>query len=128
MLFILDGLDEVMGELDKRSPLRELVKNFLTQAHVVITSRPAGVEASLLGQLDLELETVGFNPDNVQVYIEKFTPESNQAAIQQFINRTPLIQGLVNIPIQLDALCYNWESAQRRRNHHDVDAVRSNGG
>ncbi len=108
-LFILDGLDEVMGELDERSPLRELVKNFLTQVHVVITSRPAGIETSLLGQLDLELETVGFSPDNVQAYIEKFVPESNQAAIQQFINRTPLIQGLVNIPIQLDALCYSWD-------------------
>ncbi|MCX8565530.1 MAG: HEAT repeat [Glomeribacter sp. 1016415] len=108
-LFILDGLDEVIGELDERSPLRELVQHLLTQAHVVITSRPAGVETSLLGQLDLELETVGFSPDNVQAYIEKFVPESNQAAIQQFINRTPLIQGLVNIPIQLDALCYSWD-------------------
>ncbi|OAQ21953.1 hypothetical protein K457DRAFT_45716, partial [Linnemannia elongata AG-77] len=88
--------------------LRALVKNLLTQAHVVITSRPAGVETSLLGQLDLELETMGFSPDNVQAYIKKFVLESNQTAIQQFINRTPLIQGLVNIPIQLDALCYSW--------------------
>ncbi|UAW64845.1 HEAT repeat domain-containing protein [Mycoavidus sp. HKI] len=108
-LFILDGLDEVVGELNEGRPLKNFLQTLLTQAHVVITSRPAGVDAKLLGQLDLELETVGFSSDNVQAYIEKCVPASNQAAIQQFIHRTPLIQGLVNIPIQLDALCYSWD-------------------
>ncbi|MCX8566464.1 MAG: HEAT repeat [Glomeribacter sp. 1016415] len=108
-LFILDGLDEVVGELNEGRPLKDFLQILLNQAHVVITSRPAGVDAKLLGQLDLELETVGFNPANVQAYIEKFVPALNRAAIQQFIHRTPLIQGLVNIPIQLDALCYSWD-------------------
>ncbi|MCX8566017.1 MAG: HEAT repeat [Glomeribacter sp. 1016415] len=108
-LFILDGLDEVVGELNEGRPLKNFLQTLLNQAHVVITSRPAGVDAKLLDQLDLELETVGFSPANVQAYIEKCVPASNQAAIQQFIHRTPLIQGLVNIPIQLDALCYSWD-------------------
>ncbi|MCX8565275.1 MAG: HEAT repeat [Glomeribacter sp. 1016415] len=108
-LFILDGLDEVVGELNEGRPLKNFLQILLNQAHVVITSRPAGVDAKLLGQLDLELETVGFSPANVQAYIEKCVPASNQTAIQQFIHRTPLIQGLVNIPIQLDALCYSWD-------------------
>ncbi len=108
-LFILDGLDEVVGELNEGRPLKDFLQILLNQPYVVITSRPAGVDANLLDRLDLELETVGFSPDNVQAYIEKFAPESNQAAIEQFIRRTPLIQGLVNIPIQLDALCYSWD-------------------
>ncbi|BBE08281.1 Predicted protein [Mycoavidus cysteinexigens] len=108
-LFILDGLDEVVGELNEGKPLKDFLQTLLNQEHVVITSRPAGVDAKLLGQLDLELETVGFSPANVQAYIEKFVPASNRAAIRQFIHRTPLVQGLVNIPIQLDALCYSWD-------------------
>ncbi len=108
-LFILDGLDEIVGELNEGRPLKDFLQALLNQTHVVITSRPAGVDTKLLGQLDLELEMVGFSPNNVQTYIEKFMPASNQAVIQQFINRTPLIQGLVNIPIQLDALCYSWD-------------------
>ncbi len=107
-LFILDGLDEVVSELDKGYPLSEFLQTLLNQAHVVITSRPAGVNAHLLGQLDLELETIGFSQKDVQAYIQTFAPE-NQATIQQFINRNPLILGLVNIPIQLDALCYSWD-------------------
>ncbi len=108
-LFILDGLDEVAGELNEGQPLKDFLQTLLNQAHVVITSRPAGVDTKLLGQLDLELETVGFSSANVEAYIEKFVPEQNRAAILQFIRRTPLIQGLVNIPIQLGALCYSWD-------------------
>ncbi len=107
-LFILDGLDEVIGELNETSPLSRFLTELLNQKYVVVTSRPAGVDFNRLKQLDLELETVGFTPDNVRAYIQAFVPETNQIAIQQFIDRTPLIQGLVNIPIQIDALCYSW--------------------
>ncbi len=108
-LFILDGLDEVAEVLDKRHALNHFLETLLNQVHVLITSRPAGVSASQCHNLDLELETIGFNADNIKTYIEKFAPESKQTEIQQFIDRTPLIQGLVNIPIQLDALCYSWD-------------------
>ncbi len=108
-LFILDGLDEVTEMFDQRDRLNHFLTNLLNQSHVLITSRPAGVNASQCNNLDLELETIGFSADNVQTYIQKFTPASNQTAIQQFIRRTPLIRGLVNIPIQLDALCYSWD-------------------
>ncbi|BBE08725.1 PBS lyase HEAT domain protein repeat-containing protein [Mycoavidus cysteinexigens] len=108
-LFILDGLDEVTEMFDQRHRLNHFLMKLLGQSHVLITSRPASVSASQCNDLDLELETIGFSVDNVQTYIQKFTPISNQTAIQQFIYRTPLIQGLVNIPIQLDALCYSWD-------------------
>ncbi len=114
-LFILDGLDEVVSELDDSRPLSRFLTELLNQEHVLITSRPAGVDVPRLGQLDLKLETVGFTLDNVQSYIQKFVPQSNQDEIQQFINRRPVIQSLVNIPIQLDALCYSWNELPKDR-------------
>ncbi|GAM53681.1 hypothetical protein EBME_2144 [bacterium endosymbiont of Mortierella elongata FMR23-6] len=114
-LFILDGLDEVTEMFDERHRLNHFLNHLLNQAHVLITSRPAGVNASQCNELDLELETIGFSPENVQTYIQKFTPESNQEALQQFIHRTPLIQSLVNIPIQLDALCYSWDKLPKNQ-------------
>ncbi len=109
-LFILDGLDEVTEIFSENHHLNHFFKHLLNQPHVLITSRPAGVNASQCNELDLELETIGFSSENVRTYIQKFAPESNQAAIQRFIDHTPLIQGLVNIPIQLDVLCYSWEN------------------
>ncbi len=109
-LFILDGLDQVISEFaDDRSLLKGFLEELLNQKHVVITSRPAGVDTRVLESLDLELEIIGFSPENVQTYIQKFAPPSTQAAIQHFIHRTPIVQSLVNIPIQLDALCYSWD-------------------
>ncbi|GAM52146.1 HEAT repeat domain-containing protein [Mycoavidus cysteinexigens] len=107
-LFILDGLDEVIGELDEGRPLRPLLQELLSQTHVLITSRPVGVNSRALGQFDLELETTGLNLDDVQAYVQKFIPESNQATIQQLMQSTPLTQGPANLPLLLDALCANW--------------------
>ncbi len=112
-LFILDGLDEVTEMFSESHPLNYFLKHLLSQPHMLITSRPAGVNASQCNKLDLELETIGFNSENVRTYIQKFVPASNQAEIQQFIDRMPMIQGLVNIPIQLDALCYSWDKLPR---------------
>ncbi len=110
MLFILDGLDEVVEELNDDRPLRGFLQELINQKYILVTSRPAGVDAQLLGRLDLELETIGFSPENVRTYIEAYAPASDQEAIRAFIDRMPLIQSLVNIPIQLDALCYSWDT------------------
>ncbi len=117
-LFILDGLDEVTELLHEDHPKHDFLALLLRQKQVLITSRPAGVNAAQCGALDLELETIGFSADNVQTYIENNASDADQAAaIQQFIHRTPLVQGLVNIPIQLDALCYSWDE---RPHHQDI--------
>ncbi len=108
-LFILDGLDEAIDELDERLSLKKFLQHLLDQKHVIITSRPTGVDTQVLGKLDLQLETIGFSQKDVQTYIEKFAPQLKQVEIQKFINSTPVVQSLVNIPIQLDALCYSWD-------------------
>ncbi|UAW63432.1 HEAT repeat domain-containing protein [Mycoavidus sp. HKI] len=111
-LFILDGLDEVIGELDEGRPLNKLLQKLLDQTHVLITSRSVGVNPQILSQFDLQLEATGLNLDDVQTYVQKFVPAASQAAIQQLIQSTPLTQGLLKLPILLDALCASRENSR----------------
>ncbi|KAK7414261.1 hypothetical protein QQX98_006858 [Neonectria punicea] len=116
-LFVLDGLDEILGGLDETSNMSHLLKFLLKLPNVIITSRPQMSPPHWLkGSFDLELETIGFYPDQVDVYVKKaFTsPEGKvdwekAGKIQSFLEEHPLIQGLVRIPIQLDALCCTWD-------------------
>ncbi|KAF9111580.1 hypothetical protein BGX27_004723, partial [Mortierella sp. AM989] len=107
VLFILDGLDELQTDDDRA--LKDFLSQLLRQQHVVITSRPSGVDKSILPTIDLELETIGFSPQNVKDYLQNVAPDMAKE-VQDFIYRTPIIQGLVNIPVQLDAICYSWGS------------------
>src|SRR5579862_6781590 len=106
-LFILDGLDEVSRDLDSETP--GLLQDLLKQPHVIITSRPSGVNMAKIGHIDLELETVGFYPDQVKAYIETTAPDQ-AGHIQSFLHDRQLLQGLIRIPIQLEALCYSWDA------------------
>ncbi len=55
--------------------------------------------------LHLELETIGFYPDQAEEYIAKNLRNLLKAdAIHSFLKHRLLLQGLVRIPIQLDAL------------------------
>ncbi|UKZ66613.1 uncharacterized protein TrAtP1_007785 [Trichoderma atroviride] len=112
-LFLLDGLDEVSQELAGGNSMSRFLNELLEQPNIIVTSRPSG---RLPLNLDLELEAIGFYPDQVKNYIRKtFTnpktteiDEKTVGNIQSFLQNHWLIQGLVRIPIQLDALCYTW--------------------
>ncbi|GIC94571.1 uncharacterized protein Aud_001900 [Aspergillus udagawae] len=117
-LFVLDGLDEVSAELDESSKVFSLLQFLLQLPNVIITSRPHGsLPYWLKWTFDLELEAIGFYPDQVNDYIKNaFTrPETGEAdlekvdKVQSFLQKHQLIQGLVRIPTQLDALCYTWD-------------------
>ncbi|GJJ71772.1 hypothetical protein EMPS_04129 [Entomortierella parvispora] len=112
VLFILDGLDEVVtdAEGDESRTFRSFLKVLLSQQHVVITSRPSGVDSGLLPPIDLELETIGFSQQNVNDFLVKVLEPEAVKTVQDFIQRTPLIRGLVNIPVQLDVICFSWDS------------------
>ncbi|KAI1827418.1 hypothetical protein F4861DRAFT_363248 [Xylaria intraflava] len=121
-LFLLDGLDEIRQHLSLGSPLYEFVKILLNQPNVIVTSRPS---VQLLGgfePFDLELETIGFYPDQVKQYIQKAATVDTAVDVKtdsaegvkarkiiEFLDRHPLIGDLVRIPIQLDALCFSWD-------------------
>ncbi len=113
ILFILDGLDEVstaMANVD--SPLGQFITTLLKQPHIILTSRPSGVDHSILPPIGLELETIGFSQENVQTYLQKVVAPEAVVEIQNFIKRTPVVQGLVNIPMLLDVLCFSWDKLQ----------------
>ncbi|KAF9346351.1 hypothetical protein BGX26_002157 [Mortierella sp. AD094] len=57
VLFALDGLDEIMKDTQSQDGfiLGEFLKDLLQHEHVIITSRPSGVDTSILPKLDLEL-------------------------------------------------------------------------
>ncbi|KAI8598280.1 NACHT domain-containing protein, partial [Dissophora ornata] len=112
VLFVLDGLDEIVADTegDEGNDLKFFLRTLLTQQHVVITSRPSGLDRSLLPPIDLELETVGFSQKNVKDFLVKVLKPEAVRTVQDFIQKTPLIQGLVNIPVQLDVICFSWDS------------------
>ncbi|GJJ68058.1 hypothetical protein EMPS_00404 [Entomortierella parvispora] len=112
VLFILDGLDEIVTDTgsDESRTFRSFLKTLLSQENVIITSRPSGLDSELLPTIDLELETVGFSQQNVKDFLTNVLEPSAARTVQEFIQRTPLIQGLVNIPVQLDVICFSWDS------------------
>ncbi|GKZ88092.1 hypothetical protein AnigIFM59636_007052 [Aspergillus niger] len=110
LLLILDGLDEVAEEWNSETPMYNLLLQLLNYQQVIVTSRPYAMSLGR-GSFDLELEAVGFNSNQVQAYVRKtFAHNSQKAAnIITFINKHEVIQGLVRIPIQIDAVCYSWD-------------------
>ncbi len=113
-LFVLDGWDEVAQEWSEHEPMAEFVKHLMNQPAVVVTSRPY-VDLKQVNPMDLELETIGFSPKDVTAYLDNpaiLLPRQAQE-MKRFIQATPLMQGLVNVPIQLDALCYSWDEIKR---------------
>lgn len=118
-LFILDGLDEVSQDLGGTDDMARFLDRLLRYRNVIITTRPNATH-SALQDIDLELETIGFYPDQVHDYIEKtFIDQPDYQAdkgkvkqVRSFLDRHWVIQGLARIPIQLDALCYTWDDLQ----------------
>ncbi|PMB64413.1 Protein NLRC3 [Beauveria bassiana] len=116
-LFLLDGLDEVSQDLTGDAGMARFLNRLLSQPSVIITARPSAAPPA---NLDLELETIGFGPDQVNEYIEKSftnpdtgaTDQTKVGKVKSFLQERWLLQGLVRIPIQLDALCYTWDDLQ----------------
>ncbi|EJP63492.1 peptidase C14 [Beauveria bassiana ARSEF 2860] len=124
-LFLLDGLDEVSQDLTGDGSMPRFLDELLRKPNVIITSRPSA--KPVRQNLHLESETIGFGPDQVDEYIEKSftnpktakTDQSKVDKVQSFLQKHWLVQGLVRIPIQLDALCYTWERSESCAKHHD---------
>lgn len=111
ILFILDGLDEVHYALDAQSDMNSVLEALLTQRNVIITSRPHTIRRQFAAKLDLELEAIGLLSEQVEEYLKGQQMSRNTLThIQAFITRNPLVQTLVRIPIQLDAICYAWSA------------------
>ncbi|EYE98763.1 ARM repeat-containing protein [Aspergillus ruber CBS 135680] len=125
-LFLLDGLDEVSQDLDRSGDMFRFLKVLLDQPNVIITSRPHARFPAGLKSLDLELETIGFYHDQLNDYLLRaaFKGDPDKASeVQSFLKAHPLLQGLVRIPIQLDALCYTWDGLSGKSIPQTMTAV-----
>lgn len=130
-LFILDGLDEVSRDL--HDGMLQFLTVLLNQHNVIITSRPNAAHLIELDSVDLELETIGFYPTQVTAYITNAytNRETDQCdletvgEIERFLESHPIMQGLMRIPIQLDALCYTWNGSGDKAVPETMTAVYS---
>ncbi|KAK0617464.1 armadillo-type protein [Immersiella caudata] len=109
-LFLLDGLDEVSQDLSDGGDMFRFLKELLDQPNAIITSRPSGKLPAGLHAIDIELETIGFYPDQVNEYLERNSSEQ-ASEVQSFLQGHLLIRDLIRIPIQLDALCFTWSES-----------------
>ncbi|KAI0097461.1 armadillo-type protein [Nemania sp. FL0031] len=108
-LFILDGLDEVSELLTSAKPEFGFFKELLNRPNVIITTRPYTQLPSNVKKCHRELETIGFDQDQVHNYISKVQNPHNAHEIRAFLQNHRLVQSLVRIPILLDALCFTWD-------------------
>lgn len=72
-LFILDGLDEV--SLDVNDHMHKFLKVLLNQQDVIITSRSQATFPAV-DAIQLQLETIGFYPDQVRACVEMVFTDS----------------------------------------------------
>ncbi|KAK1974641.1 peptidase C14 [Colletotrichum cereale] len=110
-LFVLDGLDEVSELLDPDHNAFGFLVGLLNRSNVILTTRPHTRLPSDVKTPDLELDTYGFYPDQVQKYLEAVLPKDDAEKIRSFLQKNRLLQSLVRIPIQLDALCLTWNES-----------------
>lgn len=116
-LFLADGLDEISDELNEKNRLLPLLMDL---PHVIVTSRPdVTLPPWLRKHFSLELEAIGFYPEQVKSYVTQYFDESDidesekPEQILSFLQKHRLIQSLMRIPVQLDALCWTWEESDR---------------
>jgi hypothetical protein len=108
-LFLLDGFDEIYHDLSRSDSMPRVFQDLLSQPNVIITSRPH-TGAQNLKNIDLELETIGFYPEQVREYLDRDPRmKPHVSDILDLLQKHWVLQGLVRIPVQLDALCSVWE-------------------
>ncbi|KAJ5614843.1 hypothetical protein N7528_008497 [Penicillium herquei] len=70
-LLILDGLDEIVGEKSTSGhELTQLFRGLFDRDNIIVTSRPYAAVPTGSRPFDLELETIGFHPQQVKEYIK----------------------------------------------------------
>ncbi|KAI0110407.1 ARM repeat-containing protein [Nemania sp. FL0031] len=126
LLFLLDGLDEVLGDL-LPDGMFHFLKELLQQPNVIVTSRPSAILPPWLKSFQLELETIGFYPEQVDAYIQSaFTDAVKIEQVKSFLSQHELMQTLMRIPIQLDAFCYTWNESHNKEVTETMTAIYQN--
>ncbi|TIA28946.1 hypothetical protein D6C78_10492 [Aureobasidium pullulans] len=121
-LFLLDGLDEVAEIVMERRngpshDARRFLLGLLNRPNVLITARPQAEIPHGCQRPDMDLDTIGFGVTEVEEYIDTVVVDHEDAmAIKTYLRKNQLMQSLVRIPIQLDALCFTWKDDSHDQN------------
>lgn len=118
-VFLLDGLDEISDQLNQGSRVYKILEEIMELPYVIVTSRPHVALPECMrreGQFHLELETLGFDSPQVEEYIKGYFVgtefgkghQDTPGQILKYLEKYPLIRSLMQIPVQLDALCFTW--------------------
>ena len=112
ILVMFDGWDEAVPELTQALKLcfqKSQVEHFL------LTSRP-GVTEGIQGNFQLVVENMGFSPDQIKVYAEKFFTHMKNPDLPIFLQhlheRSDLLT-IAHVPIQLQILCALWHKGEK---------------
>ncbi len=104
VLFVLDGWDELPGELPRDSPLRQLIEPALVcpleQSAVIVTSRPEA-STELHNLASSRVQIVGFTPEKVENFFTESLKGDSQAtkALLERVKENPVIEGSCYIPL-----------------------------
>ena len=124
-MFLLDGLDEYVGDIRQAEPTDSLVGvmrgDDFKSAPVIVTTRPWCVEQiSSTPTLDLRYSLVvveGFKKKDVVQYVQKFFADDNQSAndlIGVMTEDSVIAQHMAPYPIFCCMLCNMWKSGSKR--------------
>ena len=124
VLIIFDGFDEYSrkAEINKddvqyrnseedRMPVHFLLKKMLsgkilTGATVLMTTRPNAVSCIRSPVFDKTVEILGFNTEQVEDYVEKFSKQGDKAeTIKQHITSNSNLQAFCYIPVNCFIIC-----------------------
>ena len=127
VLFILDGLDETQGLVEKS---RDVISMLIKCPNVIITSRlTANNSVNRVAPVDLEIEARGLSIKSVWKYLqdENFVSAEHAENIYRFVETNELVLEMIRIPIQLDMLCYGWNDLIILESYvaHDRDGTKA---
>jgi len=117
-LLLLDGLDEVNAEGDKRNNITRQVREFVTQyakTDCIVTCRNAAIPEFAFGSADpfSYIELADFTPSQVKTFISKWFSR-DAATLAKFEtafykDENKRLHELSNTPLLLSLLCLNFE-------------------
>ena len=108
--FILDGLDEYIGN-NKENVIQELLyKRILPLAMVIVASRPVGTAIPRRNKAPVtkRIEVLGFTRENIWRYIEKYPFECDDTAskLTAYLNLHINVLHMCYLPVHASMVCY----------------------
>ncbi len=108
VLFVLDGWDELPGDLAQDSPLRQLTEPdfYLEQSAVIVTSRPEA-STELHDLASSRVQIVGFTPEKVEDFFTESLKGDSQAAkaLMERVKENPVHTSSQTMVVTLVEVC-----------------------